>query len=141
MPSNPEDKSELEKLSDETRMMELELTDADPGPMGRLNVDPLPKDAHPELEITTGKKRGRTFAIKKSLVMLGRLPDVVDIVIPDDAASRHHAAIGYKGGAFMLFDLGSSNGTFVNGKRVTECRLEHGSEIGVGETVLTFWVS
>ena len=52
--------------------------------------------------------------------------------------SKEHAAIEKVGNAFLLKDLGSSNGTFVNGRRVRELRLKEGDEIALGNSRLVF---
>lgn len=59
-----------------------------------------------------------------------------DVVVNDGRASRHHARIVADGETFAIEDLRSSNGTFVDGKRVTRARLHAGASIVVGETVL-----
>ncbi|HEX3605334.1 MAG TPA: FHA domain-containing protein [Candidatus Dormibacteraeota bacterium] len=66
-----------------------------------------------------------------------------DIVLAgDDSASRLHAVIERLGPGWWLRDLGSRNGTFVNGARVTEGRaLQHGDELRVGSTRLVYRIS
>jgi hypothetical protein len=59
-----------------------------------------------------------------------------DIVLRDDSVSRRHAEIALRGGVCVLRDLGSSNGTFVNGRQVERTRLRRGDEVVLGETVL-----
>jgi pSer/pThr/pTyr-binding forkhead associated (FHA) protein len=130
-------------IAEETRT--INLNDAPPsfgmaGPAGAIKVDPLPPDLHPRLEISAGPNRGKAFALKKPLVILGRVSDVADIVVPDHAASRHHAAIGYREQKFTLYDLGSTNGTFVDGNKVASVELKHGSELRIGDSVFTFWL-
>jgi pSer/pThr/pTyr-binding forkhead associated (FHA) protein len=62
-----------------------------------------------------------------------------DIVIADPAVSAAHAVIRLAGSAFTVNDIGSRNGTFINGERVNEPRqLNHGDVIGVGLSKLTF---
>jgi pSer/pThr/pTyr-binding forkhead associated (FHA) protein len=62
------------------------------------------------------------------------------LVVSSDQASRRHAAIRPDGGGHLLADLGSTNGTFVNSKPVTERRLVHGDVIRVASTVLKYVV-
>lgn len=62
---------------------------------------------------------------------LGRHP-ANTIRLTDREVSKEHATIERMGGAFVLKDLGSSNGTFVNGRRVRELRLKEGDEIALG---------
>ena len=62
-----------------------------------------------------------------------------DLVLPDNFVSRQHARIQSQGGEFILFDLGSSNGTYVNGRRLTEPHtLQPGDEIHFGHAAFVF---
>jgi len=61
-----------------------------------------------------------------------------DIVVLTEKASRQHARITPSGKQFVLEDLGSSNGTLVNGIRIQRHTLENGDEIRIGDAVLTF---
>jgi pSer/pThr/pTyr-binding forkhead associated (FHA) protein len=60
-----------------------------------------------------------------------------EFYLPDYHASRVHAQITWNGEAYVLKDLGSSNGTFVNGEKITERVLAQGDEIQIGSHVLT----
>ncbi len=110
-----------------------------PGPAGALKIDPLPPGVSARLVAITGAERGATFEVTKPLVLLGRVEDVADLVVPDEVASRHHAAIVFQGGKFRLIDLGSTNGTFVDGKLATAVDLSNGSEIRIGAMKWTFY--
>ena len=83
---------------------------------------------------------GRRFALGEKPVVLGRMSDC-DIVLADPRASRQHAEIQPVGHGFVLSDLGSMNGTVVNGTPVRERQLSDGDEIRVGSTVLHFEAS
>ncbi|HSE98372.1 MAG TPA: DUF3616 domain-containing protein, partial [Blastocatellia bacterium] len=62
-----------------------------------------------------------------------------DIVIADPAVSTSHAVVRVENGVYTIADLGSRNGTFVNGERISEPRsLNHGDVIGIGLSKLTF---
>jgi len=61
-----------------------------------------------------------------------------DLVLPVHAVSRQHAEISRERGHWMLRDRKSTNGTFVDGYRVSESRLEHGQEIRIGDAILKF---
>jgi pSer/pThr/pTyr-binding forkhead associated (FHA) protein len=63
-----------------------------------------------------------------------------EFYLPDYHASRNHAEIRWNGKAFVLKDLGSSNGTFVNGEKVDEKTLAQGDEIQIGTHVLALRV-
>jgi len=68
---------------------------------------------------------------------IGRATDN-DIVLADSSVSRHHAAIESRGGGFQMRDLGSQNGTFVRGERVSEAALKNGDPVRVGDASFTF---
>ncbi|MCX7621290.1 MAG: DUF3662 and FHA domain-containing protein [Acidimicrobiales bacterium] len=80
------------------------------------------------------------YILGDRVVTIGRLPDC-DITITDANVSRHHAEIRPRGDGFVLVDLGSTNGTRVNGVRVTERELFDGDEIAFGNTRLVFQAS
>jgi hypothetical protein len=83
----------------------------------------------------SGAAAGKTVRIQKPKVTIGRLPES-DVVVADPGASRHHAQIEQRDGAYVLSDLGSTNGTLVNDQPVTTYRLQLGDRITIGETVL-----
>jgi S1-C subfamily serine protease len=88
------------------------------------------------LTIRSGHDRGRSVDVSDGLVVLGR-DDACDVVVDDARVSRRHVELAPRGdGRVALRDLGSSNGTFVNGKRVESALLEGGEQIQVGGTVL-----
>jgi predicted component of type VI protein secretion system len=64
---------------------------------------------------------------------LGRDPGN-DIILRDPKVSRHHAEIVFERGFFVLHDLASANGTYVNGKRVRVAPLTHGARLRMGNT-------
>jgi len=68
---------------------------------------------------------------------LGRLP-TCDIVLTDPGASRRHATIVRRDDGYVVTDLGSTNGTLVNGEPTTERLLVDGDRIKIGTTVLEF---
>jgi serine phosphatase RsbU (regulator of sigma subunit) len=86
----------------------------------------------PRLIVTDPRGR-RQVPIDKSLLTLGRRTES-DIQVTGVGVSRHHAEIAAGTGGFLLRDLDSKFGTFVNGKRTAECVLEHGDQIRLGES-------
>jgi Protein of unknown function (DUF3662)/FHA domain len=82
-------------------------------------------------------KVGRSVRIRKEVVTIGRLPEC-DVVVPDPGASRQHAQIRHQSGSYVLTDLGSTNGTLVNGQIVPAHELQEGDRITIGTTVLEF---
>jgi pSer/pThr/pTyr-binding forkhead associated (FHA) protein len=79
----------------------------------------------------------KEYGIGSSSVTIGRLQDNA-IVIDTPAVSSHHACVFRDGEAFVLEDLQSTNGTFVNDRRVSRCRLKQDDVIVVGDRKLTF---
>ena len=71
------------------------------------------------LVITAGPKQGESVALTSRPLSIGRSSDS-SIVIRDDYTSTHHARLEYRAGAWILSDLGSTNGTFLVGKKITE---------------------
>ena len=80
---------------------------------------------------------GVSLALAKQSVTIGRLPEC-DVVVDDAGASRQHARIQRTESGFVLTDLGSTNGTMVNGEPIQEHVLENGDRITIGETELEF---
>ncbi|MEW6281654.1 MAG: diguanylate cyclase [Candidatus Eremiobacterota bacterium] len=96
----------------------------------------LESDAHsPYLKLLTGPEAGRVFKLEMAKTRVGRAPDN-DIVLDEPGVSREHARLirGFEG-TVLLEDLKSTNGTFVGGRRVTQCLLYGGEQIALGETV------
>jgi serine phosphatase RsbU (regulator of sigma subunit) len=93
-----------------------------------------------EITIDTGDGGRERYAISKDRVTIGRSRES-DIFLPDQWLSRHHAEILRREVNFFLHDLGSKNGTLLNGEPVHgDRRLRHGDVITLGEHVLTFSV-
>ncbi len=87
--------------------------------------------------VTSGKDQGRDLAFAKSHIAVGTLPEN-DLVLSDPTVSRRHAAVEETAGGWVLRDLDSTNGTFLDGVRVREGYLSAGSRICIGNTELTF---
>lgn len=98
--------------------------------------------ADSRLIVRTGPNPGMVFDLTKEITTLGR--DVAtDIVVGDPEVSRQHARLTRTPGGYVLEDLGSTNGVFVNGERLDSPRvLNTGDLIGLSEKVtLTFEMS
>jgi pSer/pThr/pTyr-binding forkhead associated (FHA) protein len=88
---------------------------------------------------TGGPLKGTAFQITKAQTVIGRSD--ADIVVKDNKASRKHCALEVHGSTALLVDLGSANGTFVEGKKITSHELQHMMEFRLGETTLMFLVT
>jgi signal transduction histidine kinase len=91
----------------------------------------------PSLYVLQGPDKGRTYQTPDEPVILGRSSDQVPLT--DNSASRRHAELRPINGAWVLVDLNSSNGTYLNGQRiVSPTEVRHGDQIKVGSTLLVF---
>ncbi|MCX4387561.1 DUF3662 and FHA domain-containing protein [Micromonospora peucetia] len=82
---------------------------------------------------------GRTYPLQMGSTVIGR-GDQANLRLPDVGISRRHARLDFDGGQVVLTDLGSTNGTMVNGQRVSAVALNPGDMIQLGTTTLTFRV-
>jgi hypothetical protein len=89
------------------------------------------------LTFESGPFAGRIVALPNQMVSVGRAPDN-DIVVGDPATSGRHGRIEVRAGAFWISDLGSTNGTAVNGEPVIEKQLTHGDLIAIGQNTIRF---
>lgn len=85
------------------------------------------------LEVTEGPLAGRVFRLEGFPVVLGRR-DSCDVYLPDGSISRRHARLEPQKGGWVVTDLDSTNGTFVNGERVKTKALSPGDIIKLGAT-------
>src|SRR4051812_46641480 len=76
-------------------------------------------------------------AINDRPLILGRSPDV-DLQIADQRLSRHHCKLELQGQKLVVTDLGSSNGTFARGQRVTKIAIDPGEAFYIGKTRIIF---
>ena len=93
-----------------------EFVGGSPRPAGRRDDSSLLETVRrePYLVVTTGARRGAEFTLRSATVTIGRGEDA-EVQIDEPAASRRHAVIERKRGAFVLRDLGSTNGTYLRG--------------------------
>jgi pSer/pThr/pTyr-binding forkhead associated (FHA) protein len=82
---------------------------------------------------------GRTYPLAIGQTVIGR-GDQANMRLPDVGISRRHARLDFDGAQVILTDLGSTNGTMVNGQRVSAVALNPGDMIQLGTTTLTFRV-
>lgn len=82
-------------------------------------------------------KPSRVYQIEYKNTLIGRGKDT-QLLLPDISVSRHHARILGENDAFSIQDLGSQNGTTVNGERITTHQLQNGDQIQLGKFMLVF---
>jgi diguanylate cyclase (GGDEF)-like protein len=105
-----------------------------PRATGTPEVDLPPRD-RPILTVLAGVQAGGSFALQWQGTIIGRSADCA-VRIDDLGVSRHHACIVRTGATtFIIEDLGSVNGTFVEGRRVTRAELPSGARIHLGAHV------
>jgi len=85
--------------------------------------------------VLSGPYQGREFRLKK-ITDIGREEAHNDIRLDDRTISRQHARIRYEEGVFVIYDLASANGVFVNGEQVQRQVLAHGDRIKLGQIML-----
>jgi hypothetical protein len=88
------------------------------------------------LRFISGKYQGGEFPLRMEReIVIGRSSDL-DMVLVEDMVSRKHAKISTAGQQIVIQDLGSTNGTFVNGEKVKKIRLKEGDRILVGTSII-----
>ena len=112
-------------------------------PMSATQNAPAPDDAgnsaeaspedYPVLIITKGPGSGRKLPLLPMTMTMGREHDN-NIEIKDEDVARYHARISFQRGKYVLEDLKSASGTWINEKRIDEATLRHGDKIRVGGT-------
>ena len=92
------------------------------------------------LVVSQGPQPGQTFMLDRDVLTVGRDPSN-SIMITDPQVSRQHARITRQSGVMVIEDLGSTNGTYINGMRLTAPHaLVNGDAVGLGEAVtLTYY--
>jgi FHA domain len=90
-----------------------------------------------QLSIESGPDAGHTHRAADHAVRMGRSPDN-DVILRDPATSGHHARLERRGETFWVVDLGSTNGTFVNGESIQEKQLNNGDRVTIGQNSIHF---
>lgn len=93
-------------------------------------------DCIPILDVVDGDFTGESYTIDKERITMGRGPNNDIQLATDTSVSRHHAQIALEGRKYVLVDLESSNGTSVNGMRITRAVLKPNDELMVGQSKL-----
>ena len=106
-----------------------------PGPVTPITMMDAPIAS---LLVRSGSLKGKRLTVRTPVVNIGR-GDYNDLVIPEPSVSASHAKLARREGIWILTDLGSTNGTFVDGERVTEeTPLGPGATIRFGEVATLF---
>ncbi len=105
------------------------------GHLGMTESSPRRRPASSLVIVRSESQAGMDFQVRDAVV-LGRSPEA-DIVLDDPYASEFHLRLVTQDGRLVLHDLGSTNGTYVNGRRVNApIDLNKGDAVQVGKTVL-----
>lgn len=102
---------------------------------GHLRAESARSEGPTVAVIQSASQAGLTFRVTRPLV-LGRSAEA-DVVLADPYASDFHARLVFQAGEVRLQDLGSTNGTFINGERMAApMSLQRGDQIRVGQTIM-----
>jgi pSer/pThr/pTyr-binding forkhead associated (FHA) protein len=108
----------------------------DPQIVTDVAVEGLPSDSA-LLVVKRGPNAGSRFLLDKDLTTAGRHPES-DIFLDDVTVSRRHAEFHREGTRFLVRDVGSLNGTYLNRERIDEAALTSGDEVQIGKFRLVF---
>jgi hypothetical protein len=97
---------------------------------------PRPNMPRAQLAVRTVGQPVSRLNVRPGTIRLGRSLDN-DIVLPDDKVSRHHGQISIRLGMLVYTDLGSTNGSYLNGAAVTEIALGPGDVLQIGSSTIT----
>ncbi|MBD0293457.1 MAG: FHA domain-containing protein [Jiangellaceae bacterium] len=112
---------------------------SDLGPADQAAVDALPSGSA-LLVVLRGPNAGSRFLLDTDVVSAGRHPDS-DIFLDDVTVSRRHAEFRRTDHGYLVSDVGSLNGTYVNRDRIDEVLLSNGDEVQVGKYRLVYYSS
>ncbi len=90
------------------------------------------------LQVSAGPDEGRQVVSDKERLRVGSHPQNDLVLVEDRTASRHHFEIQYTERGYLLVDLNSTNGTFLDGRRIERAYLSSGSQVRAGSSVITF---
>ncbi|PJF35990.1 MAG: hypothetical protein CUN49_07700 [Candidatus Thermofonsia Clade 1 bacterium] len=127
----PEAALPLRSVQVEAAHTEDESTSTNLLPCGDLTPPPI-DTRNPQLVYNN-----QAFPLRRPVINIGRKHDN-HIVIDSPYVSRHHAQLRLRFGRYVLYDLNSRGGTFVNGHRIAECILKAGDVIGLSQVLLVY---
>jgi pSer/pThr/pTyr-binding forkhead associated (FHA) protein len=105
--------------------------------MDRTKVIGVPPPPAGWLIIRTGHGSGRDFRLAPETTV-GRDAVRCDLILDDSTVSAEHARVRHERGQFVLYDMASTNGTFVNGDKVSRAPLYDGDVVKLGDVQLVF---
>ena len=105
-----------------------------------VRLAPLPAHRRYSLAVILGANSGQIYQLAKPRVILGRGAGC-DIQLPDSEVSRRHAMLEIRGEEATISDLGSTNGTYVEGVRIESTSIASHQEFSLGTTTLMFIVT
>ena len=108
-------------------------------PADAAAVDALPAGSA-LLVVQRGPGAGSRYLLDSDLSTVGRHPES-DIFLDDITVSRRHVEFRRQDGTFRVHDVGSLNGTYLNGDRVDDAELQNGDEVRIGKFRLIFFAS
>lgn len=117
----------------EAHIVEADEPEEEAGPHTQLIEMSLDADA----ELVIIGKNKRSYPLSKDVITVGRL-ETSDVALADSGVSRQHAEIRREGDEWVVVDVGSTNGTLVNGKQMQRHRLKPGDRMTFGETEIEF---
>jgi hypothetical protein len=109
-----------------------------PAPMERTRAMEQPARAMAWLVVQGGPYAGKQFGLANGRNIIGRDGTRSDFILDDDLTSGQHAQVRFENGQFVVYDLASTNGTFVNNRRVQRQPLMDNDIVRLGNTQLVF---
>ena len=133
-----EDKTNKRKQTESIKESRIEFTEE----ISKEILDDLKKipEGKVGLVVIKGPGIGEKFFLTKSKFEVGRSPDS-DILLDDITVSRKHAVLEKIKNGYRISDLGSLNGSYINGVRVDSSKLSNGDRIQIGKYVFLFFSS
>lgn len=86
-------------------------------------------------------QNNKAYPLKRGVISIGRRLEKNDLVLDDPRVSRYHAQLRLLGGQYILFDLESTGGTYVNGQRIKQSVIYSGDVISLAGVELVFKLS
>src|SRR5579859_1762098 len=105
---------------------------------------PLPsttREREVNIFIITGNSLGRKFRLRPGQILFAGRSSSTDIFIDENLVSRRHAKFAWLTDEVKVQDLGSTNGTFVNGRKVAGATLQSGDKVQIGQTLMKIYFS